>query len=334
MTDRTALVCPGCGSSGIPGDVYCELCGRTLSSSSASSTPAAPRASCVACGAPGDDIEEGYCRICGIKQPGRRDRLTGVDGNGRVAAVTDRGRRRRRNEDAFAISSLADGRIVAVVSDGVSSTTDSDLASEEAVQAAVAALLAHADRDPSTALRAAYAAAVDAVTALASDSTAPPSCTFLAAAAAGHSLELVSMGDCRAFWLPDNGEPQTLTQDDSWAAEQILAKTMTVEQAHADTRAHGITRWLGRDADPSWEPRRVQLTAAGPGRLVMCSDGLWNYTLSVDELAAAAGDGPPATVARRLVDYANDCGGQDNTTVVVIAIPCHADAPSSKGVMP
>jgi serine/threonine protein phosphatase PrpC len=140
-------------------------------------------------------------------------------------------------------------------------------------------------------------------------------------------VDLVSVGDCRAFWLPDEGDPQTLTEDDSWAAEQVTAGTMTVDQAHADPRSHGITRWLGGDADPSWAPRHVSFSARGPGRVVMCSDGLWNYAPGADQVAAAAGTGTPAATARRLVDYANERGGRDNTTVVVVSIAGPATSP-------
>ena len=152
----------------------------------------------MACGEAASQIEDGYCRSCGRKQPGPRDSLTGVDGDGDVAAMTHRGRRRRRNEDAFAISSSPAGRVMAVVSDGVSTTPDSDLASQQAAEAALAALRANSDGDPVEALDHAYDAALSAVSDLARDSGSPPSCTFLALTAEGHSVNLSSMGDCRA----------------------------------------------------------------------------------------------------------------------------------------
>jgi serine/threonine protein phosphatase PrpC len=84
--------------------------------------------------------------------------------------------------------------------------------------------------------------------------------------------------------------------------------------------AHTITRWLGRDADPAWTPRLSQFRPDGPGRLVLCSDGLWNYAETAAEVAAAAAAGEPLEVATRLVDFANGKGGHDNITVIVIDI--------------
>ena len=159
-----------------------------------------------------------------------------------------------------------------------------------------------------------------------------PSCTFLAAVVDGSQVELATLGDCRSMWLPAAGpapaSPQTLTEDDSWAAEVIAAGTKTAEEAYADRRAHVITRWLGADADPSWEARLSSFTAPGPGRLLLCSDGLWNYAETAAEVvAAAAGAGDPddpddlLATARRLTDFANAAGGSDNITVVLVDLP-------------
>ena len=150
-----------------------------------------------------------------------------------------------------------------------------------------------------------------------------PSCTFLAAVVDGTQVELATLGDCRSMWLPAVGEPETLTEDDSWAAEVIAAGTKTAEEAYADRRAHVITRWLGADADPSWEARLSSFTAPGPGRLLLCSDGLWNYAETAADVAAAAAGDPDdlLATARRLTDFANAAGGSDNITVVLVDLP-------------
>ena len=174
-----------------------------------------------------------------------------------------------------------------------------------------------------------------------------PSCTFLAAVVDGDHVELATLGDCRSVWLPEVGDPSTLTEDDSWAAEQIASGALSADQAYADRRAHVITRWLGADAHPDWEARPATFDVPGPGRLLLCSDGLWNYAETAAEIAAAAA--PPATTpsdagaeagppdvsdllitARRLTDFANDAGGSDNITVVLIDLP-RSRSDSSKG---
>ena len=96
------------------------------------------------------------------------------------------------------------------------------------------------------------------------------------------------------MWLPAEGEPETLTDDDSWAAEVIAAGAKTAEEAYADRRAHVITRWLGADADPAWEARPV-VVRPPPARAgsCSCSDGLWNYAETRAPTSAAAAAGEP-----------------------------------------
>lgn len=282
-------------------------------------------ACCRACGeerAPNDD---GYCRSCGMKHPAVRDHLEQTCQGG--AAVTDRGRRHSQNQDAFALEATSEGRVLAVVCDGVSTTARAGEASQRAAHAAVAALLGGSDdHHPAAALGEAYDAARRAVGEIdwvpGTDGLGTPSVTFLAVSVIKGDVRVSSLGDCRAFWLPEDGggKAQILTEDDSWAAEQVRLSEMSAEVAYADPRSHSITRWVGDDADPSWEPRCTAFTATGPGRLVLCSDGLWNYAPSASEVGAIAGTGSPLAVGRRLVDHANGSGGHDNITVVVIDV--------------
>ena len=323
----TALSCLACHSPAEHGDRFCETCGSDVPSlaptvSMGGAGPLNPATRCSACGHDLDRVADGYCGRCGTRQPEPRDlRANSV---GPVAAVSDRGQVRPRNEDAFAISVTPDGRVVAVVCDGVSTTAHSEVAAQAAADAAVAALLETHDPGPWEDLDAAYEAARIAVQQVPwspeEEAHGPPSCTFLAAVVAGGDVRVSSLGDCRAVWLPGAGEARTLTEDDSWAAEQVAAGTMSADVAHLDPRAHGITRWLARDADPTWLPRRAGLSGAGPGQLVLCSDGLWNYAWQASEVAAAAPSGDASAVAAALVDWANRQGGHDNITVAVLDV--------------
>ena len=90
----------------------------------------------------------------------------------------------------------------------------------------------------------------------------------------------------------------------------------------ADHRAHVITRWLGPDADSAWEPRLTRFEPPGPGRLLAVSDGLWNYLSEPAEIAAAVGARTDLLdIARTLTNLANEAGGADNITVVVVDWP-------------
>ena len=256
-----------------------------------------------------------------------------------VAAVSDRGIRHHRNEDAMAL--IADpqpgSRAALVVCDGVSTSADSDVASLAAARAAVAVISAGSVglAGPGALvgvlggrIEAAALAAAEAVAAT-GDPTgdSPPSCTFVAAAVEQDLVVVGVVGDSRAYWLPDDGEPAVLTVDDSVAAQEVAAGRPRAE-AEAGPQAHAITRWLGVDS-PDQVPRLTTLEVAGPGWLLLCSDGLWNYCSEASAMAATvraatdgeaddpARDAPAAAAASALVSWATAQGGHDNITVVL-----------------
>lgn len=327
MTSTLAEACPSCANLVVAGDAFCETCGLALGlveDRAPVELPVVRRiesfaGACSGCGAPLRRSGDGYCEMCGMREPDPRDHVEAAFAG--VAGVSDKGRR-RRNQDAFALGTDAGGRIMAVVCDGVSASTKPEEAASAAAQAALGALRAAA---PGDGLGEVYVAALQATAEVqwdpAHDHAGPPSCTLVAATVIDGRAQLLSVGDCRAFWLPDEGEPLTLTEDDSWAADQVAAGIMTPELAYADHRSHVITRWLGVDADLTWEPRCVDFIAPCPGRLVLCSDGLWNYAPTAAELGAAAGSGNLLSVCHRLVKFAIRGGGHDNVTVVVIDLP-------------
>ncbi|MFD4987439.1 PP2C family protein-serine/threonine phosphatase, partial [Streptomyces sp. NPDC058374] len=291
------------------------------------------RKTCVACRA-GQVDADGYCENCGHAQPRERDHMEEEIAG--VAAVSDRGLRHHRNEDAFALASAAlpDGSpaVVAIVCDGVSSATRPDEASLAASRAASESLVTALGQGthPQTAMHEAIVAAARAVDDLAderpADGEAPrqnaPACTIVGAVAAGGLLVVGWIGDSRVYWVPVDreGPVARLTEDDSWAAQMVAAGLMTEAEAHADARAHAITGWLGADAY-ELDPHTASFKPDRPGVVVVCSDGLWNYAESAEEMAAAVPADAltrPLHSAQVLVGHALDGGGHDNVTVAVV----------------
>ncbi|MFD8205550.1 PP2C family protein-serine/threonine phosphatase [Streptomyces sp. NPDC059695] len=308
----------------------------------AQAAPAAPAAAggpalCVACRAGRVDTD-GYCANCGHAQPRERDHmereLTGV------AAVSDRGLRHHRNEDAFAVSSttLPDGSpaVLAIVCDGVSSATRPDEASAAAAEAAGASLLAALPRGthPQQAMHEAIVAAAEAVNSLAEEPGQEgaehdphrhrnaPACTIVGSVAAAGLLVVGWVGDSRAYWVPDDRStpPARLTEDDSWAAQMVAAGLMNEAEAYADERAHAITGWLGADSY-ELDPHTAAFKPDRSGVVVVCTDGLWNYAEGAEDMArvvpADAADRPLHS-AQVLVGHALDGGGHDNITVALV----------------
>ncbi|WP_406477660.1 PP2C family serine/threonine-protein phosphatase [Streptomyces sp. NBC_01615] len=300
-------------------------------------TPPAGTKLCVACRS-GHVDSDGYCENCGHAQPRERDHME--QELGAVAAVSDRGLRHHRNEDAFAISSTAlpDGSpaVVAIVCDGVSSATRPDEASLAASRAAGEALLEALPlgTHPQQAMHDAIVAAAEAVNALADASTAQgehaphvnaPACTIVGAVVTPTLLIVGWVGDSRAYWVPVDRSslPARLTEDDSWAAQMVAAGLMNEAEAYADERAHAITGWLGADAY-ELEPHTASFKPDRPGVVVVCTDGLWNYAEAAEEMAEVVpldAAERPLHSAQVLVGHALDGGGHDNVTVAVVPFP-------------
>jgi serine/threonine protein phosphatase PrpC len=324
--------CPVCGDEADQEDNFCQSCGEDLRAPgeerpAAAEAPeqAAPSA-CRECG--GVVAADGYCERCGARAPNPRDHWSQEIAPW-LGAVTDKGRRHQRNEDAMALTGepRAGGRAVLVVCDGVSTAPDSDRASLAAATAACEVLTEPAPVDGlEDRMQAAATAARDAVVATTPARTGPnpPSCTFVAGVVDGNVLVTASIGDSRAYWLPDAGEARQVSTDDSWLAEAV-AMGMSPADAERSPQAHAITRWLGVDG-PEPTPHTTRVDLDGPGWVVVCSDGLWNYCSPAKDLAdlvhgvAQAGDGRPVAVADALVAWANEQGGHDNITVVLARI--------------
>jgi len=286
---------------------------------------------CRSCGAPlhaGDR----FCERCGARlddEPEPEAAATRVELDLTIAAaVSDQGLVHHRNEDSFQLEVVGDRNVAVVVCDGISSASAGNVAARNAAKAAGNVLgqaVADPDKDAGQAIAEAIQAAVEAVVQVEWTTRVKrvdPSCTLVSAVCRGGNITVGWVGDSRAYWF-DREEARQLTVDDSFAEEGIAKGLLTPEQAAKSPFLHSITHWVGPDA-PERPPRTVALRPERPGRLVLCTDGLWNYAPSAGELSKlidALPDGAaPAAVARALADTANERGGHDNITVAVVDI--------------
>ncbi|MFL1381960.1 MULTISPECIES: PP2C family protein-serine/threonine phosphatase [unclassified Nocardiopsis] len=267
---------------------------------------------CPRCG--GTPAPDGRCWECGAD-------LSDLLGHARAdaggaAGYTERGPGRRINADALSLRTA--GRwTVGAVCDGVSMAPRAERAARIAAEVTVAALARalSAGAIPEDALTDATARAGRAVAALAvpggPDPLDPvplaPSCTQVACVVGERGLWVSWVGDSRAYWLPDSGTGMLLTEDDTGAHDALVA-------------------WLGADAtDPV--PRIRSHRPPGPGRLLLCTDGLWRHLPGPGDLRAAAGAADPrdpaaaARTARALVRHVLDTGGRDDATALLVPVP-------------
>src|SRR5579863_5166844 len=176
------MQCPFCTASLPDDDAFCEECGKPVHR--AVEQPA-PAVTCPNCGAPPDEIaEDGYCGRCGhLARRPASDHVELVL-SPEFAGVSDRGVKHQRNEDRFAMRQVGDA-FVLVVCDGVSSSTQSELASslvaENVADALEASLRRHSASSPERTVRTAIYEAQSRLAAEVNEPGDPPSTTVVAA---------------------------------------------------------------------------------------------------------------------------------------------------------
>ena len=125
----TMTECASCADERSAGAAFCEVCGRPLTEEAAGLSQPCPH-----CGKLGTVAADGYCENCGMLAVRPRDHIE-ADCTPIAAAVTDRGRRHHRNEDAMWLA-VRGTDVDVVVCDGVSASFDPDVASETAATTA------------------------------------------------------------------------------------------------------------------------------------------------------------------------------------------------------
>lgn len=168
---------------------------------------------------------------------------------------------------------------------------------------------------------AAVRAAAHALTRVAGPDGAP-ACTYASVVVGADGVTVCWLGDSRVYWLAD-ADAACLTRDDSLAAELVANGVLAEKDAMASPQAHVITQWLGADF-PDPQPHVAHFTPPGPGVVLVCSDGLWNYVPEAADLAMLALPAAltsPLDAAAALVKVANDAGGRDNITAILVPFP-------------
>ncbi len=227
------------------------------------------------------------------------------------AAITDIGRVRTHNEDSV----LAQPPLF-VVADGLGGHEAGEVASSIAVET----LRDHAPRRPDAkALARAVRAANREVLRAAREGYGKQGMgtTMTAAIVEGTRIALAQVGDSRAYLL-HAGALSRITEDHSMVADMIRRGQLSEAESRYHPNRSVITRALGTDPDMAADPYEFD---AEPGdRLLLCSDGLTAMLEDGAIAEALAAYRDPAIAARMLVDAANDAGGHDNISVVVVDI--------------
>jgi protein phosphatase len=249
---------------------------------------------------------------------------------GRVAAVTDPGRKRRRNEDAYVVEpplfAIADGMGGAQAGEIASRLATAALREGGAVetggQERVVDLIQEANR------RVYDRSSTD-------PNTSGMGTTITVAVVEDGSVAFGHVGDSRAYLIRD-ARMEQLTEDHSLVNELLKTGRLSREEAEAHPQRSVITRALG--TDPNVDVDTFSVPARTGDLFLLCSDGLTDMVSERSILSVVERNRNDIDAAlRALVKAANRGGGQDNITVVAFEIadqPLASDGDTREQALP
>lgn len=247
------------------------------------------------------------------------------------ASATDTGLRRSNNEDNL---SVRDDLGLYVVADGMGGHAAGDVASEAAVEGIVAFVEATVAMSPDQTWPIAFNPehSVNAnrlqagfrmgnrrlASQIAASSELRGMATTAVAMLTGDgSATLAHVGDSRGYRLRA-GALERLTRDHSWVEEQIRVGALTEEAAREHPWRNIVTRALSGSEELEVDLQELELQVGD--RLLLCSDGVFTV-LSDDEIGEVLGrDTALHRICEALIQGANDGGGPDNVTAVVLQV--------------
>lgn len=240
----------------------------------------------------------------------------------KVAGLSDSGRKRDNNEDRFHFDPE---RGIYFVIDGVGGHA----AGEKAADTAYNLLRARLERptgSPAERIREAITLANNEIFELSQSNVEweGMACVLTVAVVEDSQVTIGHVGDSRLY-LIQNGEMRKLTHDHSPVGEREDRGEIDELTAMRHPRRNEVYRDVGSEGHAPDDPDFIELTtsAFGPtAALLLCSDGLTDLIPSAQILAIVeAHAGQPKSTARALIDAANEAGGKDNITVVLVEGP-------------
>ncbi len=241
-----------------------------------------------------------------------------------VAQLTDVGRKREHNEDNMAFVIPKDSQVMAskgalfIVADGMGGHAAGEVASEIAVDTVSNMYYQEDSNDVAVSLLRAIRRANVSIHQRAAENLLRTGMgtTCVAAVLRGNMAYIANVGDSRAYLLRGNQVKQ-ISHDHSWVAEQVRAGLLTEEQARTHAQRNVITRCLGTQAEVDVDVFHEELHEGDC--LVLCTDGL-SGLVSDEELQRIVDQFVPQESVYHLVEKANENGGPDNITAIVVRV--------------
>jgi PPM family protein phosphatase len=231
-----------------------------------------------------------------------------------AAALTDRGRKRSLNEDAFGVSVE---RGVYVVCDGMGGAAAGEVASSMAVDEVMRLLTGHATAPCASQAEQAVCAANQAILdrSWQNPRLAGMGTTLVALIAAERHVWILNVGDSRGY-LFRNQHLQQITRDHSLVEEQVMMGRMDRLEAMRSPLRHVITRALGTQAAVT--PDIFEIEPEPDDLFLLCSDGLTRELSDSRIESILSVNLPLQELCARLIKAANKAGGRDNITCLLM----------------
>ena len=143
--------------------------------------------------------------------------------------------------------------------------------------------------------------------------------TLTAAFILGNQVTVAHVGDSRAYFVFPDGRMQAITRDHSLVRRLIELGQITEKEAMVHPQRNVLYRALGQ-AEP-FEPDVSTFPLPRPGYLMLCSDGLWGVIPEIEIFNIITKSANPSVACRDLIKAANDAGGPDNISVILVYYP-------------
>jgi serine/threonine protein phosphatase PrpC len=227
--------------------------------------------------------------------------------------ITDIGRRRTENQDTFRIEEWSGFFAVA---DGMGGMTGGASASRYAVNVLFELISEEIDDevDAEKISQTVKDSIIELSDLLRSEMGSLTGTTIVLALIRGDNAVIAHMGDSRAYLFRDN-ELWRLTEDHNLFALLLKTKRFTEEELRKEKAHHALTRYVGMEnARPD-----VKVVSIKQGdRFLLCTDGLSEMVKDEEMAEIMRGAQRPEVVLQQLVSRANEAGGYDNITAVII----------------
>lgn len=250
-----------------------------------------------------------------------------------IGQGSDIGKARQNNEDAFLVlkSLTGIGRELLpvglfIVADGMGGHLEGEEASSLATRVAAGVIVEEillpvltsqeldiANRPVHEILTEATMFANQAVSDMQSDAGT----TLTLALILGHSAYMAHVGDTRVYYL-DNDGLQQITQDHSLVNRLVELGQISAQEAQQHPQRNYLYRALGQG--PELKVDTYFQSLKDDSSLILCSDGLWNAVTEKQIVDVIRSSSSPQEACNRLIDRANECGGEDNITIVLAKV--------------